>query len=191
MSLSRQGSNSFVPASGDYDEVLVLSDGTTFDETATGGDTVAGGATLTAGKDYQVHSIRTRLLAAGEEFEQTSDTGPIPVHADLGVFWNQLSIRNSYAERGSDNEIPSGVAYDEISHVQVSGHYQDKTNGVAGSFDGLDTDRVFVTDVAAMPTWSGSLEEGTEMSMHWKVEGITDGEVQLYATNYLFVTEES
>lgn len=173
-----------------YDEVLKLADGETFNETNNAGDEIPGTKSLTVGKDYQVQKVKVVLRFGAEEAEQTADADAGPVSTDFASVFNQLSIRDSYADTGSDGELPSGIAYDELTWCQPAGSYQDETNGTGGGWGGYTDVVTFERDIDDIPMWSGSLEEGSTLSMSWQVRGITDGQVQMQATNHLFVTEK-
>lgn len=179
----------FVPsgmANDAVDEILVLKDGATFDETSTMEEQVTGAATLTAGRDYKVHGVRADLIAVPETYEQTSESAPGAVTSSVAQVRNQLSIRSAFAGLGGDNEVPSGVAFDETSFVSVHGNWKDNTNGNAGSFPGYSERNAIAFAVDDIPTWSGTLEEGTDMKMHWQLDSLPNGQIQLYAENYLF-----
>lgn len=176
--------------SNDYDEVIQLADGETFDGTNTSGDTLAGPNPLTVGKDYQVKKIIVELVMAPEQPEQGGDSDAATITTETGIAHHQLSIRSSYADTGSDGELSSGVAYNKITTCNPPGVFEDQTNGAGGGYGAISRVQRYEIDIEDVPMWSGSLEEGAELSMNWKVEGITGSLIQLWATNHLYVVEK-
>lgn len=188
-------SGQFVPdsvQSADIDEVLVLTDGEAWADGTeqSNTSTKTGADTLTAGRDYHIHGVRSRLVLASEGFEQDGDSGAGQVDMQLMGVTNQLSIRNSFAQNGADGEIPAGIVYSEDTYAQTDGHYADNTNGWATNATGFVTDRQIVADVASVPTWSGTFEEGAELKMHWDIFAQGSTNLQVMATNYLYATVE-
>lgn len=173
-----------------YDEVIKVDDGETFDMTNVAGDTLAGPNPVTVGKDYQVEKIKVVMRFGAEEPEQTNQTGA-NVTVDFAEVRNQLSIRSQYASTGSDGELPSGVVYDENTWCNPPGSWEDETNASGAAFSGYTDVITFERDIEDIPMWSGSLEEGAELQMHWQVKGITDAQVQISVQNYLFVTDQN
>lgn len=188
-------SGQFVPDNvqdSDIDEVLVLNDGAAWSDGAdqTNNPKATGARTLTAGRDYHIHGVRARLVLSAESFEQGADGSIGAVNADNFGVTNQLSIRNAFAETGADGEIPAGIVYSEDTFAQAHGHYSDNTNGWATDWSGFSSNRELTVDVATVPTWSGTFEEGAELKMHWNVFALSDSPIQANVTNYLYASVE-
>lgn len=157
------------------DDILVLEDGDTFSSTNNAGDDAGANTALVIGKDVEVLAVRVHTLAIPEVSSVDSNVGGTN---GIGAA-AQVTRRSQYTEAGSDDEIASGVLYEDTLYTVTPQTFNDTTNGSGGAGGAVIDDHEVWIDPAAVPGFNTELDAGEELWAAFEVRSIPGSEVEL------------
>lgn len=157
------------------DEVLHARFGRNFDEGDNAGDTKTAPGDITPGQDIELLGMVVKETVAPEEDEATSNGA-----SDLSPVATQVSTRSEYTTLGGDDEIPAGVMA------------QLEADGAPATANGLfiATDRMHWISPDRLEIASTTdIDEGTSIEVHYELQSVPDGDMQVRTTIWMFVRE--